>query len=147
MTLELASIDHVGIAVEDLGSSVEQYRALFGLEPTHRERVEDQGVEEVLFAVGDSFVQLLGSLGPDTPVGRSLAARGPGLHHVAYRVDDIAGALGHFRDQGARLVDEEARPGSRGTSIAFVHPRSTGGVLVELVQELRLEDPEARAGR
>ena len=90
MTIELVEIDHVGIAVPDLDAAVEEYQRLLGVEPSHRERVEDQGVEEVLFPVGSSFVQLLGALGPDTPVGRSLARRGPGLHHIAYRVDDVA---------------------------------------------------------
>lgn len=135
MTIELTDIDHVGIAVTDLKAAVDEYRRLLGVEPVHRERVEDQGVDEVLFAVGSSFIQLLGSLGPETPVGRSLEARGPGVHHVAYRVDDVAAALEHLRAEGARLIDERPRPGSRGTSIAFVHPRSLGGVLVELVQE------------
>jgi methylmalonyl-CoA epimerase len=131
----IADIDHIGIAVEDLEESVELYRRTFGLEPTHRERVEDQGVEEVLFAVGTSYIQLLGALGPDTPVGRSLETRGSGVHHVAYRVDDVADALDRLRHEGVRLIDEEPRPGSRDTLIAFVHPRSMGGVLVELVQE------------
>jgi methylmalonyl-CoA epimerase len=135
VTIALTEIDHVGIAVEDLDASVERYRRLLGVEPTHRERVDDQGVEEVLFAAGASYIQLLGALGPDTPVGRSLASRGPGLHHVAYRVGDVAEALEHLRTEGARLVDEAPRHGSRNTLIAFVHPSSMGGVLVELVQE------------
>jgi methylmalonyl-CoA epimerase len=135
MTIGLTDIDHVGIAVPDLEAAVVEYRRLLGVEPSHRERVEDQGVEEVLFPVGTSFVQLLGALGPDTPVGRSLATRGPGVHHVAYRVDDIEAALEHLREQGARLIDDTPRPGSRNTMIAFVHPGSMGGVLVELVQE------------
>ncbi len=133
--IELTDIDHVGIAVEDLDAAVERCRRSFGVEPTHRERVEDQGVEEVLFPVGSSFIQLLGALGPETPVGTFLARRGPGLHHVAYRVSDIRAALDHLRTEGVRLIDEEARPGSRGTTVAFVHPKSVGGVLVELVQE------------
>ena len=133
--IALTAIDHVGIAVEDLDEAVERYRATLGVEPTHRERVVDQGVEEVLFAVGGSFVQLLGALGSDTPVGRFLASNGPGVHHVAYRVDDIVAALDHLRHEQARLVDETPRPGSRNTLIAFVHPKSMGGVLVELVQE------------
>jgi len=133
--IELTQIDHVGIAVADLEASVEEYRRLLGVEPTHRERVEEQGVDEVLFAVGSSFIQLLGPLGPDTPVGRSLATRGPGVHHIAYRVDDVEGALAHLKAEGARLIDESPRPGSRGTRIAFVHPKAMGGVLVELVQE------------
>jgi methylmalonyl-CoA/ethylmalonyl-CoA epimerase len=135
VTIALTEIDHVGIAVEDLDASVERYRRLLGVEPTHRERVDDQGVEEVLFAAGASYIQLLGALGPDTPVGRSLASRGPGLHHVAYRVGDVAEALEHLRTEGAQLVDEAPRHGSRNTLIAFVHPSSMGGVLVELVQE------------
>jgi methylmalonyl-CoA epimerase len=133
--IALTAIDHVGIAVEDLDEAVERYRTTLGLEPTHRERVVDQGVEEVLFAVGGSFVQLLGALGPDTPVGRFLASHGAGIHHVAYRVDDIAVALEHLRAEGVRLIDETPRRGSRDTLIAFVHPKSMGGVLVELVQE------------
>jgi len=126
----------VGIAVEDLEAAVERYASLLGVEPVHRERVVDQGVEEVLFATGSSYVQLVGALGPDTPVGRHLAKRGEGVHHVAYRVADVAAALEHLRAQGAELIDHEPRPGSRGTLIAFVHPRTFGGVLVELVQEL-----------
>lgn len=133
--IALTDIDHVGIAVEDLEASIRAYERLFGVASVHRERVEDQGVDEVLFAVGSSYIQLLGALGPDTPVGRSLASRGPGVHHIAYRVDDIEAALAHLRDAGARLIDETPRPGSRNTLIAFVHPRAMGGVLVELVQE------------
>ncbi len=128
-------IDHVGIAVADLEEAVATYERLLGISPVHRERVEDQGVVEVLFAVGSSYIQLLGALGPETPVGRSLATRGPGVHHVAYRVDDVATALEHLRAEGARLVDETPRPGSRNTLIAFAHPAAMGGVLVELVQE------------
>ncbi|HEX6330754.1 MAG TPA: methylmalonyl-CoA epimerase [Actinomycetota bacterium] len=127
-------IDHIGIAVDDLEASIEHYRRSVGLEPIHRERVEDQGVDEVLFAVGDGYVQLLGSLGPETPVGRFLARRGPGLHHVGYAVDDVAAALERLRSAGVRLVDESPRRGSRGTSVAFVHPSGMGGVLVELVE-------------
>jgi methylmalonyl-CoA/ethylmalonyl-CoA epimerase len=127
-------IDHVGIAVHDLDAAVESYRRTLGVEPSHRERVDDQGVEEVLFAVGTSFIQLLGALRPDTPVGRFLAKRGPGVHHVAYRVDDVAASLARLRDEGVRLIDETPRPGSRGTLIAFVHPKDMGGVLVELVE-------------
>jgi methylmalonyl-CoA epimerase len=131
----LRQIDHVGIAVEDLEAAVEHYRRTLGLEPAHRERVESQGVDEVLFPVGGSFVQLLGALGPETPVGRFLERRGPGVHHVGYRVDDVAVELERLRAEGVRLVDEAPRPGSRGTLVAFVHPSAMGGVLVELVQE------------
>jgi len=131
----LTQIDHVGIAVADLDEEVERYRRTFGLEPTHRERMRDQGVEEVLFAVGESYVQLLGALGSDTPVGRFLVRRGPGVHHLGYRVANVTDALGRLRAQGVALIDETPRGGSRGTTIAFVHPKSMGGVLVELVQE------------
>ena len=131
----LTQIDHVGIAVADLEQEVERYRRAFGLEPTHRERMQDQGVEEVLFAVGESYVQLLGALGSDTPVGRFLDRRGPGVHHLGYRVADVTEALGRLRAEGVALIDETPRGGSRGTTIAFVHPNSMGGVLVELVQE------------
>jgi methylmalonyl-CoA epimerase len=130
----ILDIDHVGIAVDDLDASVESYRRTLGVEPAHRERVEDQGVEEVLFAVGTSFIQLLGALAGDTPVGRFLARRGPGVHHVAYRVDSVEDALTRLRSEGVRLVDEVPRRGSRDTLIAFVHPKDMGGVLIELVQ-------------
>jgi methylmalonyl-CoA/ethylmalonyl-CoA epimerase len=130
----LTEIDHVGIAVEDLDAAVEHYARTLGLSPAHRERVEDQGVEEVLLRVGGSDIQLLGSLGPQTPVGAFLARRGPGLHHVAYRVPDVAAVLEALRARGVKLVDEQPRRGSRGTSIAFVHPLAFEGVLLELVQ-------------
>ena len=133
----LREVDHVGIAVEDLEAAIEEYRRAFGIEPAHRERVEHQGVDEVLFRVGTSFIQLLGSLGPDTPVGRFLARRGEGIHHIAYRVDDVEAALAALRDAGVRLIDERGRPGSRGTTVAFVHPSAMHGVLVEVVQEGR----------
>jgi methylmalonyl-CoA epimerase len=131
----LLDIDHVGIATNDLDGAVEHYRRAFGIEPTHRETIEDQGVEEVLFQVGTSFVQLLGALGPDTPVGRFLEKRGEGVHHVGYRVDDVAATLARFEPMGIPLVDRSPRRGSRGTIVAFVHPQGFGGVLVELVQE------------
>jgi len=131
----LTDIDHVGIAVNDLSAAVDEYRAAFGVEPAHREIVEDQGVEEVLFPVGTSYVQLLGALGPDTPVGRFLDRRGEGIHHVGYRVEDIREALAELRAAGVPLIDESPRPGSRGTTVAFVHPKGMRGVLVELVQE------------
>ena len=139
----LTDVDHVGIAVEDLETAVEHYRRALGLEPAHREVVEEQGVEEVLFRIGGSYIQLLGALGPESPVGRFLATRGPGVHHVAYRVDDVGATLERLRAEGVPLIDETPRPGSRGTTIAFVHPKGMGGVLVELVQE----EQELRAGR
>jgi methylmalonyl-CoA/ethylmalonyl-CoA epimerase len=130
----LTQIDHVGIVVEDLDAAVDHYRRTLGVEPAHRERIDPQGVEEVLLAVGSSFIQLLGALGPDTPVGRFLERRGPGLHHIGYRVDDVAATLDHLRGEGIELIDRTPRPGSRGTTIAFVHPKAMGGVLVELVE-------------
>jgi methylmalonyl-CoA/ethylmalonyl-CoA epimerase len=131
----LEDIDHVGIAINDLQAGVERYRKAFGVEPVHRETVEEQGVEEVLFRVGTSYVQFLRALGPDTPVGRFLAKRGEGVHHVGYRVADVEATLARLRDAGVPLIDDAPRPGSRGTTVAFVHPRGMGGVLVELVQE------------
>jgi methylmalonyl-CoA/ethylmalonyl-CoA epimerase len=131
----LLDVDHVGFAVRDLERAVAEYGAAFGLEPAHRERVQDQGVEEVLFAVGTSYLQLLGALGPDTPVGRFLDRRGEGVHHVGYRVADLSAVLARLEAAGVTLIDRVPRPGSRGTLVAFVHPTSFRGVLVELVQE------------
>ena len=105
----LTQIDHVGIAVTDLDEEVDRYRRTFGLEPAHRERMDDQGVEEVLFAVGESYVQLLGALGPDTPVGRFLDKRGPGVHHLGYRVADVSEALERLRAEGVTLIDVDGR--------------------------------------
>ena len=133
--MTFTQIDHVGVAVDDLEAAVVRYRELLGSEPVHRETVTDQGVEEVLFRVGESYVQLLGALGPDTPVGAFLARRGPGMHHLAYRVGDVRAELSALRAGGSRLIDETPRPGSRNTLIVFVHPRATGGVLMELVQD------------
>jgi methylmalonyl-CoA epimerase len=133
----LGAIDHVGIATRDLQAAVDHYRRAFGIEPSHRETVEDQGVEEALFEVGTSYIQLLGALGPETPVGKFLERRGEGIHHVGYRVDNVAAALARMKELGLPLVDETPRPGSRGTTVAFVHPKAFGGVLVELVQEPR----------
>ena len=124
----------MGIAVRDLEAAVEHYRKAFAVEPAHRETVADQGVEEVLFRAGTSYIQLLGALGPETPVGRFLEKRGEGLHHVGYRVPDVTTALARLKELGIRLIDEAPRPGSRGTTVAFVHPEGMGGVLVELVQ-------------
>src|SRR5437870_12612439 len=116
-------IDHIGIAVRDLEAAVEEYRSAFGLKPVHRERIEDQGVEEVLFRVGMSYIQLLAATGPVTPVGKFLQRRGEGLHHVGYRVDDVETTLNALRASGVPLVDDNPRPGSRGTTVAFVHPK------------------------
>jgi methylmalonyl-CoA epimerase len=133
----LEDVHHVGVAVADLERAVERYRTALGAEPEHREVVGDQGVEEVFFRTGSSWIQLLGALGPDTPVGRFLARRGEGLHHVAYQVQDVRAALRRLRKARIPLVDEGPRPGSRGTMVAFVHPKGLHGVLIELVQEGR----------
>jgi methylmalonyl-CoA epimerase len=129
-----ARIDHIGVAVEDLDGAVALYRDTYAMELVHREVVEEQGVEAVLLDVGENHVELLAPLGPDTPVGRFLASRGPGMHHVAYQVTDIERTLGALREQGIRLIDESPRIGIRGSHVAFVHPKSTGGVLTEIVQ-------------
>lgn len=128
------NLDHVALAVHDLDTAIDDYRRLFGAEPLYREVVEEQGVEEAMIAVGGSFVQLLQPLGEDTPVGRFLAARGEGLHHIALAVADIEGALEHLEREGARLIDDQPRVGGRGARIAFVHPRAFAGTLVELVE-------------
>jgi methylmalonyl-CoA/ethylmalonyl-CoA epimerase len=129
-----ARIDHVGLAVDDLDAAIALHERAYGLALAHREVVEEQGVEAVLLDVGEGHVELLRPLEPDTAVGRFLASRGPGLHHVAYRVDDIEAALDALRDQGLQLIDETPRVGIRDSRVAFVHPRSTGGVLTEIVQ-------------
>ena len=129
-----AQIDHVGVAVDDLDAAIALHEDTYGMALAHREVVEEQGVEAVLLDVGDSHVELLAPLQPDTAVGRFLASRGPGLHHVAYRVDDIESALADLRDRGLRLIDETPRVGIRDSRVAFVHPQSAGGVLTEIVQ-------------
>ena len=127
-------IDHVGVAVEDLDSAIELYEAGFEMELAHRETVESQGVEAVLLDIGDGHVELLRPLAAETPVGRFIDRSGPGLHHVAYRVADIDEALRRLADAGVELIDTEARIGMRGSRVAFLHPRSTGRVLTELVE-------------
>jgi methylmalonyl-CoA/ethylmalonyl-CoA epimerase len=127
-------IDHIGVAVEDIDAALELYRDSFGMELAHRETVESQGVEAVLLDVGDGHVELLAPLGPDTPVGKYLAKNGTGLHHVAYAVDDIDAALEKIADAGIQLIDSEPRTGIRDSRVAFLHPRSTGGVLTEIVE-------------
>jgi methylmalonyl-CoA/ethylmalonyl-CoA epimerase len=129
-----AQIDHVGVAVDDLDAAIALHEDTYGMALAHREVVEAQGVEAVLLDVGTSHVELLRPLQPDTAVGRFLASRGPGLHHVAYRVADIEAALDHLRDRGLRLIDETPRVGIRDSRVAFVHPQSAGGVLTEIVQ-------------
>ncbi len=127
-------IDHVGVAVQDLDASLRLYRDLFKLDVAHREVVEQQGVEAVLLDVGENHVELLAPLGPDTPVGKFLANRGPGLHHVAYQVDDIDSTLATLDEAGLRLIDKQPRTGIGSSRVAFVHPKAVGGVLIEIVQ-------------
>ena len=129
-----ARIDHIGVAVEDLDAAIALHEQTYGMALVHRETVTEQGVEAVLFDVGENHVELLRPLSDDTPVGRFLAARGPGLHHVAYQVSDIEATLAALREQGARLIDETPRTGIRKSRVAFVHPKSSGGVLTEIVQ-------------
>jgi methylmalonyl-CoA/ethylmalonyl-CoA epimerase len=133
--LLFTEIDHVGIAVSDLDAAVAYYRTIFGAIVSHRERIEPDGVEEALIPVADSFIQLLSPTRPDSPVARFLERRGEGLHHIGYRVEDCAVALAAVRAGGGTLIDEAPRPGSRGTTVAFVHPKGAFGTLIELVQE------------
>jgi methylmalonyl-CoA/ethylmalonyl-CoA epimerase len=130
-------IDHVGIATEDLDASIELYQAAFGMPVAHRETVESQGVEAVLLDVGEGHIELLRPLDPETVVGKFIARQGPGLHHVAYAVEDIDSALEAVRATGLRLIDPEPRPGIRGSRVAFLDPRSTGSVLTEIVEPAR----------
>ena len=127
-------IDHIGVAVEDLDAALGLYEGSFEMELAHRETVESQGVEAVLLDVGDGHVELLRPLGPETAVGKFLARKGPGLHHVAYAVEDIDVTLGRLAAAGLELIDSEARVGIRESRVAFLHPRSTGGVLTEIVE-------------
>jgi methylmalonyl-CoA/ethylmalonyl-CoA epimerase len=127
-------IDHIGVAVEDIDAAIELYASNFAMREQHRETVEEQGVEAVLLEVGDGHVELIKPLGPDTGVGKFIAKNGPGLHHVAYATDDIDKTLGAVRDAGLKLIDQEPRTGIRNSRVAFLHPRSTGGVLTEIVE-------------
>jgi methylmalonyl-CoA/ethylmalonyl-CoA epimerase len=133
--LLLTEIDHVAIAVEDLEAAIGYYRDTFGAEVAHREVVESDGVEEALLKVAESYIQLLTPTRDDSPVAKYLERRGEGLHHVAYRVDDCAAALDAVKASGGRVIDEAPRPGSRNTTVAFVHPKTAHGTLIELVQE------------
>jgi len=131
----LTEIDHVAIAVNDLDEAISYYSETFGEEVTHRERVDRDGVEEALIAVADSYIQLVSPTRTDSPVAKFLERNGEGLHHVGYRVADCAAALEAVKASGGRLIDEAPRPGSRGTTVAFVHPKGAFGTLVELVEE------------
>ena len=131
--MDARAIHHVGVAVSDLDAAVAAYERLFGGRLEHRERVEDQGVEAASMRIGESRVELLGALGDDTPVGRFLAKRGEGMHHIAYEVADVEAALDQLAEQGVELIDERPRHGMFGLEVAFVHPESVHGVLSEVV--------------
>jgi methylmalonyl-CoA/ethylmalonyl-CoA epimerase len=130
----LSTIDHVGVAVEDIDSALTLYRDVLQMPLVHRETVTEQGVDAALLDVGDGHIELLQPLGPDTAVGKFLARRGPGLHHVAYRVESVQDTLTALAGAGLRLIDQHPRIGIRGSLVAFLHPASTGGVLTEIVQ-------------
>jgi methylmalonyl-CoA epimerase len=131
----LTEIDHVAIAVNDLEAAIEYYRDTFGCEVEHREVVEKDGVEEALLRVADSYIQLITPSRDDSTVAKYLASKGEGIHHVGYRVDSCAAALDAVKEHGYRVIDEAPRPGSRGTTVAFVHPKTAFGTLIELVEE------------
>jgi methylmalonyl-CoA/ethylmalonyl-CoA epimerase len=130
----LTAVDHVGVAVDDLEAALALYRDTLGMPLVHRETVTEQGLEAALLDIGESHIELLAPLGPDTTVGKFLARRGPGLHHVAYRVESVEDALAALSKAGMRLIDEQPRTGIRNSRVAFIHPSSTGGVLTEIVQ-------------
>jgi methylmalonyl-CoA/ethylmalonyl-CoA epimerase len=131
----LTEIDHVAIAVNDLEAAIRYYEEVFGATVDHREVVESDGVEEALLKVAESYVQLLTPTRDDSPVAKYLASRGEGLHHIGYRVADCGAALQAIKDAGGRTIDDAPRPGSRGTTVAFVHPKGAFGTLIELVEE------------
>jgi methylmalonyl-CoA epimerase len=127
-------VDHIGVAVEDIDASLELYERDYGMTLVHREIVAEQGVEAVLLDVGENHIELLAATGPDTPVGRFLAKNGPGMHHVAYQVQDIEATLAALKESGLRLIDETPRVGIRNSRVAFLHPKTAGGLLTEIVQ-------------
>ncbi|MEA2477006.1 MAG: methylmalonyl-CoA/ethylmalonyl-CoA epimerase [Actinomycetota bacterium] len=131
---EIRKIEHIALAVGDLDAALAHYRDIWGIEASHRERVEDQGVEEAMLLVGDTYLQLLGATGPDTTVAKFIERRGEGLHHIAYEVDDLESTLQELKDRGVPLIDEHPRRGGRGHMVAFVHPKGNHGLLVELIQ-------------
>jgi methylmalonyl-CoA/ethylmalonyl-CoA epimerase len=127
-------VDHIGVAVEDIDASLELYERDYGMTLVHRETVAEQGVEAALLDVGENHIELLAATGPDTPVGKFIAKKGPGMHHVAYQVDDIEATLAALKEAGLKLIDETPRIGIRNSRVAFVHPKSAGGLLTEIVQ-------------
>ena len=131
-------VDHIGVAVEDIDASLELYERDYGMTLVHRETVAEQGVEAVLLDVGENHIELLAATGPDTPVGKFIAKKGPGMHHVAYQVDDIEAALAALKEAGLKLIDETPRPGIRNSRVAFLHPKTAGGLLTEIVQPAEL---------
>ena len=133
--MALTEVDHVAIAVNDLDAAIAWYAETFGAEVAHRETIERDGVEEALLAVADSYIQLLTPVRDDSPVAKFLASKGEGIHHVGYRVEDCSVALKQAVSAGARAIDESPRPGSRGTTVAFLHPKTAFGTLIELVEE------------
>jgi methylmalonyl-CoA epimerase len=127
-------VDHIGVAVEDIDASLELYERDYGMTLVHREIVTEQGVEAVLLDVGENHIELLAATGPDTPVGKFIAKKGPGMHHVAYQVDDIEATLAALKEAGLKLIDETPRIGIRNSRVAFLHPKTAGGLLSEFVQ-------------
>ena len=138
---DLRDIDHVGIAVHDLDAAIAWYAGMFGAEVHHRERIESDGVDEALIKVADSYIQLLQPYTDTSPLAKYMARNGEGLHHVGYRVDDTDRVLRSVREKGARVVDEHPRTGSRGTTVAFLHPKTSFGTLIELVEETPSPSP------
>ena len=134
MACVFTRVDHIGVAVEDIDAALELYERDYAMTLVHREVVSEQGVEAVLLDVGENHVELLAPLGPDTPVGKFLAKRGPGMHHVAYQTSDIEATLRMLQNAGLRLIDETPRTGIRQSRVAFLHPSASGGVLTEIVE-------------
>ena len=130
----LKKVEHIAIAVTDIEATIRHYNEVWGVEVAHRERVEDQGVDEAMLQVGDTYLQLLGATGPDTTVGRFLDRNGPGFHHVAFEVADLEATLAELKAKDVKLIDEKPRRGGRGHMVAFVHPKGNHGLLVELIQ-------------
>ena len=127
-------VDHIGVAVEDIDASLELYERDYGMTLVHRETVVEQGVEAALLDVGENHIELLAATGPDTPVGKFIAKKGPGMHHVAYQVDDIEATLAALKQAGLKLIDETPRIGIRNSRVAFLHPKTAGGLLTEIVE-------------
>ena len=130
----LKKVEHIALAVSDLEAALSHYSSVWGAEVEHRERVEDQGVEEAMIPVGDTYLQLLAATGPESTVAKFIERRGEGLHHIAYEVDDLEASLAELKDKGVPLIDEKPRLGGRGHMVAFVHPKGNHGLLVELIQ-------------